>query len=402
MRLSYSLRTSFVFRQIQINDIKARYKQTFTNTTQFSDSKSSCSTPKVTFDEDQDSGEVIETSYEPSPASINTITKSSFVRETDVPWNGEEEIETTVLRMIVDKYPPLKVRRGSVKEYIDAHGRGPVIYNSSFNGPNSSSSNFHSPHESLFESGNPTLSPENLNRSNKNVSPSTRSSRKHPEMGPAKKTKDVDEHRSKHQNEALPRSIAAWNSIVERRIQDAISAGEFKNLPYRGKPLPPDPNENNPYLDRTELLMNRLVQRQGAAPAWIEYQKEVDKEITAFRNRILESWSRYSSLNNLSPQKPNRKWEEKQVSYCEKIIIKLNSRLRSYNTVAPYAARRCYLSLEDEFRRMYQNVRDEGRGTMVDRTKNDGNDEVKKNDEVKDGDNIWMGLAKGFKWLIGH
>src|ERR1051325_3285400 len=58
-----------------------------------------------------------------SPASINIVLKNSFVKENDIPWTGEEDIKTTVLRMIVDKYPPLKIKRDSIKEYIDAHNK---------------------------------------------------------------------------------------------------------------------------------------------------------------------------------------------------------------------------------------------------------------------------------------
>src|SRR5689334_9578843 len=46
-----------------------------------------------------------------SPASINTIINNSFIKDNDIPWTGEEDIKTTVLRMIVDKYPPLKIKR---------------------------------------------------------------------------------------------------------------------------------------------------------------------------------------------------------------------------------------------------------------------------------------------------
>ena len=48
--------------------------------------------------------------------------------------------------------------------------------------------------------------------------------------------------------------------------------GHFKDLKGRGKPLEMTVEERNPFIAREEFLMNRIVQRQGAAPPWIEIQ----------------------------------------------------------------------------------------------------------------------------------
>ncbi|CAG8726686.1 1644_t:CDS:1, partial [Ambispora leptoticha] len=50
-----------------------------------------------------------------------------------VPWTGDEPIQSTVVRMIEDKYPPLKVKRNSVKEFIDARINKKVSSFSDFN-----------------------------------------------------------------------------------------------------------------------------------------------------------------------------------------------------------------------------------------------------------------------------
>ncbi|CAG8458931.1 851_t:CDS:10 [Diversispora eburnea] len=271
-------------------------------------------------------------------ASINTIIKNSFIKENDIPWTGDEDIKTTVLRMLVDKYPPLKVKRESIK-YNDT----PALPSRS-SSIKISSNTYVNETDDQSKQNNSNLRKEKMNKiriknqtrimNAKEAAIDYFISKKFSEKSEANDDDNLDHHKSE---KILPRNIATWDSLVERRIQDAIAAGEFNNLPYHGKPLPIDPNENNPYLDRTEFFMNRLVQRQGAAPAWIEYQKEVDNEILIHRKRMRENWLRYCLSNGFSPKQPNSNWEKKQSSYYEKSIQKLNSRLRSYNTISPYA-----------------------------------------------------------------
>lgn len=55
-------------------------------------------------------------------------------------------------------------------------------------------------------------------------------------------------------------------------IQKARLEGQFKTLKGRGKPLVQITDEKNPFIAREEFLMNRIVQRNGAAPPWVEIQ----------------------------------------------------------------------------------------------------------------------------------
>ena len=47
----------------------------------------------------------------------------------------------------------------------------------------------------------------------------------------------------------MPGSIAAWQSLVEEKIQEAIQNGLFKKVKGRGKPMVRHQDEDNPYLD---------------------------------------------------------------------------------------------------------------------------------------------------------
>ena len=86
-----------------------------------------------------------------------------------------------------------------------------------------------------------------------------------------------------------PVSLKGWASLVEDRIevrfggrrvravlltvwQKARQAGHFRNIKGRGQPIARVAEDKNPFIGREEFLMNRIVQRQGAAPPWIEIQ----------------------------------------------------------------------------------------------------------------------------------
>ncbi|CAJ0844730.1 3487_t:CDS:2, partial [Entrophospora sp. SA101] len=135
-----------------------------------------------------------------------------------------------------------------------------------------------------------------------------------------------------------------WNSLVESRIQKAMAAGEFKNLPYHGKKIPTDPGELNPFIDRS-------------APAWIEMQAELDKEIQNFRKHVREIWLKYAKINKLAPNKADSAWEQSNFNFFQVSIKTLNNRLRSYNTIAPYSVRRIYLTVEGELNKMYHDMK---------------------------------------------
>ncbi|CAI2163855.1 4860_t:CDS:2 [Funneliformis geosporum] len=395
-----SLLTTYLFTQVILFNTKIL----FTNSLLYCRFKTTANHPN----ENSSIIEKQEGNENKSSASINTILKNSFVKENDIPWTGEEDIKTTVLRMIVDKYPPLKLKRNSIKEFTNTRDKN-----------NNSSEKFEANFPPLPLS---KLPPTSLPNSPPNSVISNKRSKIVSKNEKLEKIREAKQSRiliakdaatdytinkklcveSKNESQkVVPKSISGWNNLVESRIQEAMAAGEFRNLPYHGKPLPSDPNERNPYLDRTEFFMNRLVQRQGSVPAWIEYQKNVDREISLFRQRMRESWVRYANINNIDSYSRNIPWEKRQFSYYEKAINKLNSRLRSYNTIAPYAVRRGYLNLELEFERIYQDVKQDINDHKVKVLEKDDFSSFDDKMESKDDDNLWKLLAKNIKWWIG-
>jgi hypothetical protein len=95
---------------------------------------------------------------------------------------------------------------------------------------------------------------------------------------------------------AIPTTLQGLSSLANERIEEAMARGQFKNLPRgKGKHVERDHIANNPYLDTTEYLMNRILQKQQATPEWIQKQQEVRLEITRFRSQLREDWRRHAA-----------------------------------------------------------------------------------------------------------
>jgi hypothetical protein len=93
---------------------------------------------------------------------------------------------------------------------------------------------------------------------------------------------------------SVPVSLSAVAALANRRIEDAIARGQFKNLP-RGKELERDPRADNPFIDTTEYIMNKMIQRQEIVPPWIEKQQQLTKATRTFRERLRNDWRRHAS-----------------------------------------------------------------------------------------------------------
>jgi DnaJ homolog subfamily C member 28 len=73
-----------------------------------------------------------------------------------------------------------------------------------------------------------------------------------------------------------------WETLIERKIREAMEAGQFDNLPFQGEPLPDD---DNPYAGDKAIAFH-LLKGQGYAPPWIAADKEA-RELLERRDAIL-------------------------------------------------------------------------------------------------------------------
>jgi Domain of unknown function (DUF1992) len=61
----------------------------------------------------------------------------------------------------------------------------------------------------------------------------------------------------------------SWESLAERQIREAREAGAFDELPFQGQRLPLEGREDEWWL------AHNLLRQHGAAPGWIEADREV-------------------------------------------------------------------------------------------------------------------------------
>jgi hypothetical protein len=101
--------------------------------------------------------------------------------------------------------------------------------------------------------------------------------------------------------------------------------------------------------------MNRIVQRQGAVPPWIEIQRELEAAVGTFRSVLKQSWVRRAVRMLTLSRQPlrelsladaqasrDKEWEVSERAYHESALAEVNTLVRKYNALAPYAVRRAY------------------------------------------------------------
>ncbi|KJZ72017.1 hypothetical protein HIM_08578 [Hirsutella minnesotensis 3608] len=92
----------------------------------------------------------------------------------------------------------------------------------------------------------------------------------------------------------VPVTVSGIAALANERIENAIARGQFKDLP-RGKSMERDPRADNPFIDSTEYILNKMIQRQDIVPPWIEKQQELVKTARVFRERLRNDWKRHAA-----------------------------------------------------------------------------------------------------------
>lgn len=118
--------------------------------------------------------------------------------------------------------------------------------------------------------------------------------------------------------------------MAERMLREAIEAGEFDNLPGKGKPI--DLREN-PFEDPDLRVVHKLLRDAGFAPAWIEERKDIDATFESSRQILTRAWKIYRP-GGVSPNEAA--WKRNVAEFREK-AAELNNRIRLYNLKVPAA-----------------------------------------------------------------
>ncbi|HST04844.1 MAG TPA: DUF1992 domain-containing protein [Chloroflexia bacterium] len=76
---------------------------------------------------------------------------------------------------------------------------------------------------------------------------------------------------------AADEAIVKLERIAERRIREAIEAGEFDNLEGAGKPL--SDLEDNPFVPEDMRVAFKVLQNSGYAPDWMTLAQEIEDDL---------------------------------------------------------------------------------------------------------------------------
>ena len=115
-------------------------------------------------------------------------------------------------------------------------------------------------------------------------------------------------------------------SLTEKKLREAIEAGEFDNLPGKGEPI--DLREN-PFEDPELRTVHRLLRNAGFAPAWIEERKDIDAELERAGKQLQRAWELYGR-----DATKRHEWQ-RNVEQFKEVVEQLNARVRIYNLKAP-------------------------------------------------------------------
>ena len=148
--------------------------------------------------------------------------------------------------------------------------------------------------------------------------------------------------------------MLAFERLAEEKIRDAIAAGEFEQLPGKGKPLPLDDYFS---VRPEERMAYAVLKNSGFLPEHLQLRKELEiclNELEQFLNHCrqrLGKWPADGHSNETNPSAPAQSLKNPRPGFRLKCIFskklrEQNSALESGKRVGSAAAwvrRRAYL-----------------------------------------------------------
>lgn len=118
-----------------------------------------------------------------------------------------------------------------------------------------------------------------------------------------------------------------YENPVDKIIRQAREAGEFDDLPGKGKPLR---WEDETHVPETQRMANRILKNSGFTLDWIELGRELDAQAEEARRKL--EIARQACAEGRQGEKD---WQNAAQAYVDK-IQELNRRLLSYNLRVPH------------------------------------------------------------------
>src|SRR5437870_465948 len=129
--------------------------------------------------------------------------------------------------------------------------------------------------------------------------------------------------------------MGRWESLIDKKIHEAMEQGEFENLPGKGEPID---LSQNPFEDPEWRMAHRMLRNAGFAPAWIEERKDIDAELEAARIALARALLVLRKARNTENEEGARvRWQKKRDSFREQ-VADLNRRINAWNLKAPAIA----------------------------------------------------------------
>lgn len=116
-----------------------------------------------------------------------------------------------------------------------------------------------------------------------------------------------------------------FRRIVEEKITRAMEAGEFDNLPGKGKPLKLD---DNPFEAPEMRAAHRLLKDNDFTLPWIETWNEIEAERGKLRAELRDARERFWRAGRTAA------WELAQAHFRSQVHA-LNRRILGYNLSVP-------------------------------------------------------------------
>jgi Domain of unknown function (DUF1992) len=130
---------------------------------------------------------------------------------------------------------------------------------------------------------------------------------------------------------------SSWESLIERQIREAMAEGAFDDLPYQGQRLPIEDDS----AAGEWAMAHRILRNAGAAPPWIESDKEV-RRLLARRDELVAR-----------PRRTSAAGRERERAELVTLVEEINRAIARVNAEAPTVRQyRRPLDLEAELARL--------------------------------------------------
>lgn len=141
-----------------------------------------------------------------------------------------------------------------------------------------------------------------------------------------------------------------WESLIDKKIREAMEQGEFDNLAGKGAPI--DLSEN-PFEDPDWRTAHRMLRNAGFAPAWIEERKDIDVELVAARSDLARAGTVLQNARRTEHERSATVRWEKAVDSFQNKVNELNRRINAWNLKAPSVGfHRKRIDIEQEIERI--------------------------------------------------